>query len=1009
MLAKICIHRPVLAIVLSIVLTLIGVLGYQQLEVRDMPKLFRPSLHVSVTVPGASAKTMEESVTIPLENSLQDVENLGFTASESSANASEITLHFKNISEEQFVMAQAQVQSAVSRTSLPKNADQPTIRQSGSSGDMVLLFAVQDPQMDQQHLVEYVYNHIVKNIQQLPGVGSANQLSTRDALRINLKPKKMGLLGITPSDITNALSNANINLSGGQIINNSQTISINITSKLPNLGAYRNLIIQQKGNRVIRLKDIATVAISSQTYGGAFTYYNGDQGVAIFVTSNDNANPIALGKLLRSRLAKISMSLPPGMTMHTLMDQSKLIQSSVDEVGWTILQSIALVALVTLLFLGMWRFALIPIITIPICLIANFALMWFLGFSINTLTLLALVLAIGLVIDDAIVVLENTHRSMTKGINATTATLRSMKQIVFPVLGMTISVVAVYLPVAFLKGHTAVFYQQFVFTLAGAVLISGFIALTLTPMMCSKLLVSSTGGYSLWVANLFDRLRGSYLKVLDWVIHHSWIPIILFFIFLVGGGVLFKSLPNSLFPPEYGGYIFMGIEAPSTASVDYTEPLAKQLINRVTQNKAVEAIMTYSFGGANASSAMNFIKLKPSFSDAKNTQLVAKQLGSYFKNFQLANIFSIPIDVAGHNNGNQPGSLNFYITGNSAYSQMVKSANALSAELMKSPMVQNVENNTDYTNQQYNISIDNALASRLGIGLDKINNALSIFLGGYQVNNGYEFNGVEYPIYIQLSASDLKDLNVLKSIYVTDSLNNKYSLSRLIHVKLITSLPERIHYNSIRATSMTIVPNSGYTSGQLVDFLQATAKRVLPSGMAIQFDQHTQDMLSGNYKMVLIFGLGLLFIYLVLAALFESFIDPLIILFTVPLCIVGALLVLKLLGGSLNIYTGIGLVTLIGLVSKHGVLITHFANHLKDQGHSIREAIVEASGIRLRPILMTTFTMILGAVPLILASGIGSNGRLQLGAVIIAGLIIGTFFSLFVVPIAYLIFARLKS
>ncbi|WP_268801643.1 efflux RND transporter permease subunit [Piscirickettsia litoralis] len=393
---------------------------------------------------------------------------------------------------------------------------------------------------------------------------------------------------------------------------------------------------------------------------------------------------------------------------------------------------------------------------------------------------------------------------------------------------------------------------------------------------------------------------------------------------------------------------------------------------------------------------------------AKKNAEVATKISSMFKHLTNVKVFASPINVMGHDSGDSPGEIDFFVTGYANYNQIVTASSELEKALKKLPMFQEVSNNSRYSNQQYTIKIKRQLASELGISIDTINTAISTYLGGYKFSDGYQFDGVEYPLYLQLAKNKLHDLNILKDIFLTNSQGSSIALNRLVNVSYTTSLPKYVHINSIRAGEMSVVPNSGYTSGQVVNQLEATAKQVLPTGMSLQYDQQTREMIAGNSTMILVFSLGLIFIYLVLAALFESFIDPLIILLTVPLCIVGALAVLKLIGGSLNIYTSIGLVTLIGLVAKHGVLITHFANELREQGQSIKQAVIEAASVRLRPILMTTATMVLGAVPLILSGGVGSNSRTQLGTVIIAGLIIGTIFSLFVVPVAYMLFAALK-
>ncbi|MGJ3500683.1 putative efflux pump membrane transporter TtgB [Piscirickettsia salmonis] len=1014
-LPELCIKRPVLAVVISLIFILLGILGYLQLTLRDQPKVFKPGIAIRVTAPGSSPQYIEQNIIIPLENNLQAVSYLSYTHSESDQDYAQIDLNFKDITPAQFLTAQSQVQQAVNATNLPDNANTPVIDLRGSNAEQALLISLSDPNMKQHALVDYVANHVVKRLQQVPGVGQVQQMSAIDALRINLSPNNMALLGVSVEEVIAALKNNNSAIQAGQVTNNDQTISINLDAKLTSIDQFKTIIVKHQGNHFIYLKDVATLSIDNVSYTGAYTFYNGMQGVAVRVRAADGANPIALGKHLHTALKHLQNQLPPGMQLHILWNQSKLIQHAVSEVFYTLLESMILVALVTLLFLGNWRFAIIPIVTIPVCMIASFAIMWLFGFSINLMTLLALVLAIGLVIDDAIIVLENSHRYVELGDKPMTATLKSMQQIVFPVIGMTLSIIAVYIPTAFLSGKTAVYFQQFAFTLAGATLISGVIALTLIPMMCARSLKANTkGSYTDKLEYAFLTLTHYYKQSLSWVISHRWLPISLFITLLIAGAIIFKSLPSTMIPKEYAGYVFIGIQAPDSASVAYTARAAKPIIAKIANMPEVAAIM--SFGGSTGNSGnfgFNFAKLKPAYTRSVENAKVATKITTMFKHLKNVTVFSSPINVMSHNNGNSPGEINFYITGYANYNQIVTASQSFEKALKELPMFEKVNNNSRYSNQQYNIKVKRQLANELGISIDTINTAIGTYLGGYKFSHGYQFDGVEYPLYLQLAKNGLHDLNALKHIFLTNNQGSPIALSRLVTIDYTTSLPQYIHIDSMRAGAMSVVPKSNYTNGQVISQLEAIAKQILPKDMSLQYDQHTREMLSGNHTIILIFSLGLIFIYLVLAALFESFIDPLIILLTVPLCIVGALTVLKLIGGSLNIYTSIGLITLIGLIAKHGVLITHFANELykqqnKQQGKSITTAIITAASMRLRPILMTTATMILGAVPLIFSNGVGANSRIQLGTVIIAGLAIGTIFSLFIVPIAYILFASLK-
>lgn len=1011
-LPEICIQRPVLTIVISLVLILLGVLGYQQLPLRADPKVFRPNLHVMVIVPGSSAQYVEKNIVIPLENALQNTPYLSYMYSNSRQAFATINLHFRNITPEEFLTAQSQVMQAVNATRLPDNAEKPEIRSAGHSGPNLLFLSVSSTTMGQHRLVDYVYNNIVRRLQQIPGVGSVQQYSTRDALRINLLPKKMAQLNVSASNVINALKANDISIQSGQVVNSEQAIPINLNSRLQSISQFQNVIVRRSANRIVRLKDIAVVQIDHRSYAGAYTYYNGKEGVGIGLIASDNANPILLGQRTRKLIAEMQKTLPPGLKFHVIWDQAKLIQQSVKEIYWTILEAIAFVAFITFLFLGRWRFAAIPVVTIPVCIVSAFSVMWLLGFSINLMTLLALVLAVGMVVDDAIVVLENCHRHVEQGMSPMSAAFKSMKEITFPVIGMTLSIVAVYIPMAFMRGKTAVFFQQFAFTLAGAVLISGIVALTLTPMMCARLMSKGRlRGYDATLERIFNSLKKYYHASLDWVLDHYWVPVIIFIAIFSVGLYVFNDLPSTLIPKEYGGYIFMGIKTPDSASVFYTEKIAKKVIAETLKMPQIDGIMSFGGGTGNSNNfGANIIRLKEKYRNYKDNIAIATTVAEKFKNLIGASVFAVPMNVSGqdHHSG-QPGQYEFYITGFTGYPLLTNVVKNYVSVLNKSNVFQQVDNNTRYSSQQYDIGINRLKASELNVPIENIDTAISTFLGGYTLHDGYQFSGVNYPVIVQLPIRDMKDLSILKDIYVPNTSAVNIALNRLVSIKTSINLPERIHINAMRAGEIAVIPKSNISPGQMLNTMQALAKSVLPPGITLTYTQRVRDMLHGNYMMVLIFGLGITFIYLVLAALFESFIDPLIILLTVPLCIVGALIVLRLIGGSLNIYTGIGLVTLIGLVSKHGVLITQFANTIRSEGKSIRESVLEAATIRIRPILMTTTTMIVGAIPLILATGIGSNSRTQIGSVIIAGLLVGTFFSLFVVPVAYSFFARFKT
>lgn len=1010
-LAEICINRPVLATVISLVLIIVGLMGYEQLTLSDVPKTFNPNLTLQIQAAGSSAEFIENNAVTPLEERLLEIPNVTYMNSDSSQDYGEINLHFKDITPEEFLSAETQVTQTISAVTMPQAVSSVTL-QEGRNSTQLMFAAVSSTTLNQHELVDYVKNTLVHELSEVPGVGSVNQDSTDNALRINLYPEKMAQYKLSVQQVIDAINNNDMAEPAGQIVNAQQAIPVNLRNRLESIDAFNKVVVAKENNHTIYLKDVAQVVIDSSSYAGAFTYFNGMEGVGLNIRATDGANPIAAGQALAQKIKELNRTMPPGTVIQDVYDNGQLIKSSVDEVFWTMFESIALVALVTLVFLGRPRFALIPIVTIPVCIIANFAVMWLLGFSLNLISLLALILAVGLVVDDAIVVLENCHRYIEEGLAPRQAALNSLKQITFPIIAMTISLFAVYLPSAFLTGKTAIYIQQFSFTLAGAVIISGVIALTLTPMMCARLLTEvKPKGYDAALSRFFQNLQSGYQRILSVVLNHRVYTVSIFVILLVCGVLLFKNLPTTLFPTEYAGYVFARIKAPDSASVAYVQSVEKPTLKTLLALPEVDDIMSFGGGdGSDSSRGMNFIKLNPAYTSASQTIKAANKMEELFSNVTKARIYVTPMDVGmgsdDQDDDQDEGTFNFYVMGNVGYEALSENIDKLAVVLRKSGMFDEVDNDVQFDSQQYQISIQRDLASQLNVPITAINTAISTLLGGYTINDGYQFNGINYPVVVQLPIAKLGDLSVLNAVFVNSDDGLQIPLMRVMHITPIVGLSSRYHVDGIRAGMITVTPKPSYTLGEVVNYMQQAAHVTLASNLSLGYTTQVRHLLEGNSTLNSLFIMGLIFIYLILAALYESFLDPFIILLTVPLCVVGAIALLKWTGGSLNLYTGVGLITLIGLVSKHGVLIVQFSNDLLKEKYSVKDAVLKAAAIRLRPILMTTATMVIGAVPLFFFSNIGSTGRMQLATVIIAGLLFGTFFSLFVVPVAYTIFKR---
>jgi multidrug efflux pump len=1010
-LASFCIDRPVFASVLSLVLVLFGILGFSFLSVRYMPQTFRPHMRVQVTYPGASAELMEQSITDKIENALASTPNLEDMDSNSTQGQTQINLHFSDITQEQFLSVQADVIREVSEIDdLPQAANKPSISNS-SDDNFVMVYDLYDPNMTPVELSGFLSNTLAKSLQRIPGVGNVQVDAFDSALRVDVSPQKLSAYNLTINDVLQALKDNNVAFSVGYILNKTQQIPIDAKVSLTSIDAFKNLVIANLGQRLVYLKNVASVAMGPLSPAGHYFKIDGiHPGVGLEIYAADDANPIAVGERIRQAIQQLAPSFPPDLKVYRIFDLTSSLHESVKEVFRTVFEAIILVSLMVLLFIGRWKSAVIPIVTIPVCLIATFAAMYLLGFSINVLTLMAIVLAVGMVVDDAIVVMENSHRHVELGLDAKTATKKSLNEISFAVIAMTICLLAVYVPTAFMHGATATRFQAFAFTLAGSVLISGFVALTLSPAMCARLLKRhELNRYERWLESGFECLKRYYHKALLLVLKLRWLAVVLFFVLVIVGIKLFSSLTSSLLPKDPANAMFVAIQGPQTASVQYIHQLAKPVLDKIGTFPDVNHYTVFGGGATHSTSnSLAFVGMKPWYTLKHPAQYTADKINDLISNTPGITGGAFVFNINGSNDFNSGSEMSFLVLGMGSYQQLAADTGRFADALKQTGVFSDVNNDLKFDRVQYDVNIDRNLAQELGVKVSDITQALTTFFGGPQLQSQFQVGSQSYPIVVQLPRTDLADFSILQKINVKNNQGTLVPLSRFVTVKPVLSLNDRAHYNQMRAASVGVNLANNITMGKAVQVIEQVAWQSLPVGMQIAFQGEARHMLKSNHDMALIFVMGLCFIYLVLAALFESFLDPLIVLLTVPLCIVGALFALNMIGASLNVFTGIGLVTLIGLVSKHGILITQFANQLRQQGLALEEAILQAAAIRLRPILMTTLTMILGALPLVFSSGPGAIGRNQIGWVIVSGLLVGTIFSLFVVPVAYRLLGGLR-
>ncbi|MCB1934022.1 MAG: efflux RND transporter permease subunit, partial [Candidatus Accumulibacter sp.] len=773
---------------------------------------------------------------------------------------------------------------------------------------------------------------------------------------------------------------------------------------------FAEIIVKQtsdgKGSYPVRIGDLGRVEIGAESERSSVRF-KGRPAVALGVIKQATANPLELSRALRSELPRVVDELPQGMTVNIAYDSSVFIARSIDAVFETIGEAMLLVLLIIFLFLRNFRATLIPLVTIPVSLIGAFALMLMLGFSINTLTLLALVLAIGLVVDDAIVVLENIYRHIEQGMPRRQAALQGAQEIGFAVVAMTITLAAVYAPVAFMTGRTGKLFVEFALTLAGAVLVSGFVALTLSPMMCSLLLKHEPrhGKAYLWVENVLNALTRGYRRLLTLALQRRWL-VMLVFVVVAGSNVfLLKALKSELAPIEDRGIILGVFLAPEGATLDYTDKYARQLEDIYANTKDVERYFVVA-GNPTVSQGISFVGLSDWNERPRNAAAVVKELFPKFMG--IPGVLAFPVQPPSLGQSPRERPINFVILTSASYAELEQMTGKILEEVARNPGFSNVDTDLKLNKPELSVRVNRDKSSDTGVQIETVGRTLETMLGGRQVTR-FKREGEQYDVIVQVANSDRATPSDIRDIFVRARDGSMIPLANLLTVDETVSPRELNHFGQRRAVTITANLAPGYAMGDALNFLEQAAERVLPAGYAVDYAGQSREFKLSSSSLALTFVLALAFIYLVLAAQFESFRDPFIIMLTVPLSMTGALLALLLTGGTLNVYSQIGLVTLVGLITKHGILIVEFANQLQEQGRALRQAVIDASELRLRPILMTTGAMVLGTIPLALARGAGAESRQQIGWVIVGGLLLGTFFTLFVVPTVYTLLARRKT
>ena len=998
------IRRPVLATVMSLLLVLIGLVSFDRLQVREYPRIDEPVVTVSTRLTGASSEVIESTVTKVLEDSIAGIEGVDIVTSISRAEQSQITVRFRLERDPDDAAAEVRDKVARVRARLPDAADEPVISKVEADATPTVWLAYPSQSLSPLEITDLI-NRIVKpRLQTVPGVADVRIYGERvPAMRVWLDAEQLAAYRLTVQDVEDALRRQNLEVPAGRIESRQREFSVTSRTDLATPAQFGEVVLRNVGGFTVRLRDVARIEEAPASERSS-TRLNGVTSVSTGVIRNATANPLEVAAGVREMIPRLREDLPASVDVVLANDLSVFIDRSVKAVYATIAEAVVLVALVVFLFLRTVRASIIPLVTIPVSLIGAFAIMAAAGFTINTLTLLALVLAIGLVVDDAIVVLENIYRHIEEGMEPFQAALKGAREISFAIVAMTLTLAAVYAPLAFTPGRTGRLFTEFALTLAGAVIVSGFVALTLSPMMCSKLLRHdpNPGWFNRGIEAVLVALGKGYGHALRFVLGQRWIVLLIMAGAGAGSWWLFTTAKSELSPLEDRGVILAVVNAPDGATLDYTARYLREIERIGMAVPEFDRVFAIS-GNPQVSQGIAVMRTVDWDERERTTQQIARELMPQF--VQLPGVTAFPVTPPSLGQGFRSRPVEYVIMTSDSYENLARVAQQMLAEIAKNPGIQQADIDLRLNKPELFMEVDRDRAADLGVGVDAVARTVESMLGGRNVTR-YKRGADQYDVVVQTDAAGRATPQDIERLFVRARDGQMVPLSSLVHVRESVSPRELNHFNQRRSVTITANIAPGYSLGQALAYMDDAARRILPPGYQTELNGVSREFRASSGALGIVFVLALLFIYLVLAAQFESFVDPFVILLSVPLSIVGALAALHWSGGTLNVYSQIGLITLIGLISKHGILIVEFANQLRRKGRGIMEATVEAATLRLRPILMTTGAMVLGAVPLALASGAGAESRQQIGWVIVGGMTVGTLLTVFVVPTVYTLFAR---
>lgn len=996
-LSELSIHRPVLATVFVLVIILFGVIGYTSLPVREYPNVDNPIITVTVSYPGANAEVIENQITEPLEQNINGIPGIRSLTSQSSQGRSRITVEFELSVDMETAANDVRDKVSVAQRYLPRDADPPTVSKADADSEPIMQITIESPTRSLLELSEIADLTVKERLQTISDVSAVEIWGEhRYSMRLWLDPVKMAAYGVTPIDVKNALDRENIELPAGSIEGDQIEQSIRTMGLLQSPEDFNNLVIIEDNFRIVRFRDIGYAELDAENRQNILRR-NGMPMVSCVIIPQPGANHISIADEARLRVEQMQKDLPSDVKLDFAFDNTRFIRASIYEVQTTVIIAFLLVILVIFVFLRDWRITLIPTLVIPISLIGIFFVMYLAGFSINVLSMLAVVLAVGLVVDDAIVVTENIYKKVEQGMSPRKASIEGSKEIFFAIISTTITLVAIFFPIVFLEGMTGRLFREFSIVIAGAVTISAFVALSFVPMLSSKMLKPKTkrGKWHEKTEAYFDKFNLLYEQMLQRFLARKWLifPIIIFTALLIV--VLWEIIPAEMAPLEDRSQIVLRTSVPEGATFEFTRDYTTR-ISEIADSVAPERVSNLNI----IRSGMGTVRLTlPDIDQRERTQMeIADELSKAVRNETAARTFVQQQPTFGGRRGGMP--IQYVLQANNL-EKLREFLPPFMEKVNRSPYFQMADVNLKFTKPETQIVIDRDKAAVLGVSTRDIGQTLQYALSGQRMGYFY-MNGKQYQILGEINRQQRNTPVDLKAIYLKNKDGQMIQMDNLVKLQETVAPPQIYRYNRFSSATVSAGLAPGYSLGQGLEEMDRIAAEVLDDSFRTTLEGESRNFRESSSSLLFAFGLAILLIFLVLAAQFESFKDPLVIMLSVPLAVFGAMLFMWMFGVTMNIYSQIGIIMLIGLVAKNGILIVEFANQRQESGLSKYEAVMGASVQRLRPILMTSISTILGTLPLAFATGEGANGRIAMGTAVVGGLLIATLLTLFLVPAIYM-------